>query len=180
MGGSTERQHRLLLRARRGCQSACPAPGQWGREAGAGIQVSGGGRGAGGFVRAGPHRRTRSACGRSVVLPSPRWWLLRDGAPQGTLEDLQRQSGRGFRMWDSDAAQRVPGMRTLGVTRTPGMAYEVFPRLGILSCCYGAEPMVSPAREPARCLAGRADPKLLCATLGVTGLFAEPFGERAF
>lgn len=47
-------------------------------------------------------------------------------------------------------------MGTLGLTRTPDVAYQVSPNLGILSHC-GARTMVSPASSR---LASSADPKL--------------------
>lgn len=53
-------------------------------------------------------------------------------------------------MWDGDAprrTQRVPGMGTLEVIGTSGVAYQVFPSLVVLSC-HGAGTIVHPVREP--------------------------------
>lgn len=73
-------------------------------------------------------------------------------------------------------------MGTLGMTRTPGVAYQVSPSLGILSRC-GARTMVSPAREPASsCLASRADPKLKnpLSDAWIHRSIRRALGERAF
>lgn len=103
---------------------------------------------------------------------------MRPRALRKTCKDsvVEASGGGGTVMLPRFGPRGCQAMRTLGLTRTPDVAYQVSPNLGILSRC-GARTMVSPSRlEPASSrLAVSADPKLqiLWATLGFTGLFPE-------
>lgn len=129
---------------------------------GAGVGLGGGGRRAEGFVRD-PVPAPREAASCALAQDGGFFGRMRPRALQKTCKGSAVETSEG----DGTVMLPVVGPRSCqemgtggrGVTRTPCVAYQVSPSLGILSLCSPGT-MVSPGREPASCLAGRADPKL--------------------